>query len=962
MRQFWKKGLSAFIAMAVILTTCVYAAGFSVPEDAEGSVYETAARMLLSLGIMQPAEDGAFAGDIPVSRAEFAQIVVRLMGLSTITHDKSGKSVEVIDDRWEGSGITSAVMIQQAQFRDVPLDHWAYDFIEVVARMSFMSGDPDGNFMPDERIMYQDALVVLLKVMGYGPFAEYGGGYPQGYLSLAAKNGIRVSTSPTAAITKGQLANVIYDCFDVDLQVQVGFGEEKSFEKRKDCTLLSEYLGIEQTRGIVTGTELSGLFAPGGKSKAGFVKIDNLDYQINDLDPEGLLGKRLTCYYREDEGIRTLAYFECAAQDNAEWSFQAGDLIKVENSQMTFDAEAHEKKMSFSPDIPVIFNEVYLDVARNVTFETYRDFAGSFRFLDQDGDGKTDVIFVKSYRTYLVRNVDTSGMRVYVQDVTKAGSVQVETGDDGRQSYLPLELEDSNLICQIYKDGKEATIANITPNAVLSVAASENTVSDVVQRIYISAKTVKGKLNLLREETATVGETAYPVLPNLSAAFRVGMTGTFYLDVFGNLAGFSESEQDYDYAYLTNVSLEGALSKTLYLRMFTKRREKVESFTISDKIPVISGESEVTAKSDGSVEYSSKSTRPEELLTLLSKADDTAHTVTAKRQLVAYKADEENEITALCLARVYRDWDISNAHVIPQSHPVGILSTVTNADGTDGPGVSKARTTSRTQFPQFVPSGNAIFFDLQDQSSVNWGIKTRDMLKDRVEYERVSAYNLGAANVAGIVLLEPPDDFIIGSSGGELPNTTRYDQLHPMVISELGVGLNETGDEVYRIKGFKNGSEQNYTLEVSRGGEKGKSMRVGDVWMMEANNEGVVTNAEQLLSSQQDWQNAASYRKVAPNAANADECDTALGRIREVGENSLLIAVESNNHPWYTNHKLWTARINQWGDGATKVTEYDVKNKTVTQKLASDITTDDLVFTYCTYNVMHAIMLIRNYE
>ena len=72
---------------------------------------------------------------------------------------------------------------------------------------------------------------------------------------------------PTAAITRGQLANLVYDALQADMNVQVGFGGDRIYRREKGHTMLTEYQKLRRAYGTVSGTLYTGLAAPGEKGR-----------------------------------------------------------------------------------------------------------------------------------------------------------------------------------------------------------------------------------------------------------------------------------------------------------------------------------------------------------------------------------------------------------------------------------------------------------------------------------------------------------------------------------------------------------------------------------------------------------------------------------------------------------------------------------------------------------------------
>ena len=84
--------------------------------------------------------DGTFGGDRSITRAEFAAMLVRLMGASG------------------GS----------ASFPDVDSGHWACGSIATAASQGWLEGYPDGTFRPDQPITRAEAITVINRILNRG--------------------------------------------------------------------------------------------------------------------------------------------------------------------------------------------------------------------------------------------------------------------------------------------------------------------------------------------------------------------------------------------------------------------------------------------------------------------------------------------------------------------------------------------------------------------------------------------------------------------------------------------------------------------------------------------------------------------------------------------------------------------------------------------------------------------------
>jgi uncharacterized membrane protein len=162
------------LAMLFVLAAPVFAS--STPTDVIGTDYESAVGKLASLGIVQGltntqgVEDGNFAPEREITRAEFAKIAAYLVGL--------GEAAEA------ASGMT--------KFSDVPASHWASGYINLAVNEGLVKGYPDGTFKPSANVTNAEVLTVLVRALGLGPVVEQPskGTWPSNYIAQASQSRI----------------------------------------------------------------------------------------------------------------------------------------------------------------------------------------------------------------------------------------------------------------------------------------------------------------------------------------------------------------------------------------------------------------------------------------------------------------------------------------------------------------------------------------------------------------------------------------------------------------------------------------------------------------------------------------------------------------------------------------------------------------------------------------------------
>lgn len=129
--------------------------------------YAEAVYLLSELGIVVGDGAGNFNPDNTISRAETAVILCRLMG---------------VEDE--------AKAMQVAIFDDVAATHWAAGYVAKAVELGIIRGYGNGHFGPTDPVTYEQIVKMLVCAWGYEGEALAKGGWPKGYVAVAAEIGI----------------------------------------------------------------------------------------------------------------------------------------------------------------------------------------------------------------------------------------------------------------------------------------------------------------------------------------------------------------------------------------------------------------------------------------------------------------------------------------------------------------------------------------------------------------------------------------------------------------------------------------------------------------------------------------------------------------------------------------------------------------------------------------------------
>ncbi len=591
-----------------ILITILLIAFSAAPAVAQAAEnYGKYIDMVCSFGIMRGYEDGQFRPEGNLTRSEAVITVSSMVG--------------ILPDSTKNN------------FNDVPASHWAKAYIEAAAQAGIVSGVEEGVFSPDSKVTKYQAAVMLLNSMGYSIIAEKDSDGHKDYTSIIIARNLYdgVSGNANEPITRGAFARMICNALNEPLLGTEVSGIYPTYEANSERTLLSEYFDMNKIRGQITANDITGLTG-GSTVLNGYVKIENTIYNVGGTKIADHVGRIADVYYKESQdGELIIAYY--VLRDKESICVNAEDIVSyIGNVFSYYEARGdrkYPKNVNVLPVADVIFNGVYKVPQTN----DFMPESGNVELYDSDDDGIFDVVYIKSYTTYVVDAVDYDRLRI--KDVYNKTS---------------LILDDVKKL-NIYKNGIKIEFSEINIDDVLLIAADKviydgtyplvDTASQVLEILVCDEKT-EGTLNGLNSENVFINNDAYTVSKGYEYAvskgqasnLMVGQTAVFLLDAFGEIAGILN---DYAlipggmYGYLVEIkSFEQTNgNETLLLKMFdfrlkdTKLMYSAENITIDGKRYKTVAEQLAALK----VQYSGDST------------------VDFASRLVIYKTDENGNIS-----------------------------------------------------------------------------------------------------------------------------------------------------------------------------------------------------------------------------------------------------------------------------------------------------------------------------
>lgn len=581
----FKKALSVVLAFIIAIGITAPASAYQISDDVAGTQYAEAATVLGALGIMI-GDEGGFRPNDTVTRAEFAKIAVYALGLKDVAESSKGVS----------------------KFPDVGIDHWANGYINVATAQKIVIGHDTGLFKPEDVISYQEAITILIRVLGYEPQALAKGSYPTGYLVTASDIGLtrKANAESGKGASRGITAQLTYNALTINLMEQVGYGDGAKYEV-VDKTLLKDKLEITKDEGIVKGNSVTRLENTSALKK-GEVQIGDKTFYAGTSKADQMLGQYVTYYVKtEENGDETVILAMADKNKNKFVTINASDLaeeITTESTSIFYypDEDSDKEELILDEKVNVIYNDKAGDLKNPVT--------GTITLLETTRDDKFDTVFINEYVNYVVDSTSTASKKIYDKNGLTALDLNTDTNKN-----LVVVIED--------KDGNAVKFEDIKEWDVLSVYKNTNYVKAVVSKDSVTGMITEKSA---ADEIVVIGGKEYEIAENLDFAdFTLKLEGTFYLDATGKIAAYNaQSRLSTNYAYLINAGISDGLEQEFQIKLFTANGQ-VKTYVAADKIKI------------GSTQMSSHEAALEAL-----KADGAV-----KKQMITFETNSEGKITAI---------------------------------------------------------------------------------------------------------------------------------------------------------------------------------------------------------------------------------------------------------------------------------------------------------------------------
>lgn len=847
-----KKVIALVAVFAMLVSSVAFAQTFT-DVDANHD-YSEAIEMLSKLDILTGDDqdgDGKmdFRPEDTITRAEVAVIISRIQGMITVGQ-------------------------RDTEFVDVPSSHWASGYVAQAAGQGIVNGYGDGNFGPEDPVLYEQAVKMLVETLGYAPFVADNGGYPNGHLTAASRYGILegVNGGATGAeATRGMVAQLVYNAIDTPIMDRWTYGADAEYviyNGKGDydyMTLLTRDLGVKKFSGILVANEVTDIYGTDDvvidteeKAQASFIIDVNEDYEnyeIEDItgvaykdahaDGEegtvllgedsamGLIGKHVNVFVQETDRHNEFQVISIAATNrNKTAEFTLDQYEELDGDKVYYRKNATDRNataLKLDSEVAVIYNGIaYAFTNIDEVFGGEGDdeadalvvpetkYSGKVTFIDNNSTNGYDVVVVEVASTAVVDVVDTKGNVDFKEDVKTS---------QGDKIQLTFDEEDTETIINLTKDGAPVEYTELTEWDVLSVlyngskeyyevkVVAGGKVEGTIQQASASSTSATGSKYRINGTWYDVAANAYK-----AGSIAIGVGGAFYVDDYGKIVAYdksgSTSVASDNYAFV--IAAEDVLDKwdnmTVEVIILNKKGELIEA-ALAEKVKI-----ENSASVSG---------RSNDLYTISELDADEIEDLAAelKGQLITYDDNTAGEIDEIVFAQT-RDKD---------------EFSLSNAFGTLAYDETKAKlgkyelTDDTVVFFVNASTGTVSGSGAQVSGAISkTSSKVAGVAALATQNYTVAVYD-AEDKVPGAVV-------ILNSVGGVSPAS------NVAVINEVGTAYVD-GEDVVSVSFYQNGELKNATTSPElKNDEDIADANQGDIWKFALSADGsVITYAEEYF-------------------------------------------------------------------------------------------------------------------
>lgn len=455
---------------------------------------------------------------------------------------------------------------EESPFSDITRLNNDYEYVYAANLYGLIKGYPGAELKPEEFVDSVYAQVVLVRLLGYEVTAEYNGGYPTGYLSLATELRVAKNAAKSGTLLLQDIYQMLCNTLDAKIYKQTEYGDDNKYEQGD--TYAAEILEIYSVNGTMEQNTVTSIYRPLNKSDAKNIVVGDTTLRCRTDKYNEFLGVDVKAWYKDTGSCDEVVYIEKRNSGKSDIvKVSGGDITKVDGNSVKYEDEnekTHSVKISSTPNI--IYNGVFYSGYGDL--ETLMKEADEVVFVSSDDN--YEVVKINKYAHGLVNGIDKDTDTIFIRD---GSQFQADFDDCFGGIYAA--------------DGTKMQIDDLKNDFVISMLISKNEKGVKYTAVYVSQDVVTAKLDVIEnDDTYVFGGRKLKRADNFTDTLDIGSSYVVYIGLGDKIVYAERSLQDsYKFGILVKAYCDQKIGTEAEMKIFTQNGT-FEVLPVSDKIEI----------------------------------------------------------------------------------------------------------------------------------------------------------------------------------------------------------------------------------------------------------------------------------------------------------------------------------------------------------------------------------------
>ena len=367
----------------------------------------------------------------------------------------------------------TAISSKTALYADITPQDPDYKAFAILCEAGVLEANPNKEFKPNQKVTLDWACRMCCTVLNFG----FSDGKQLNYLQTARRVGLLSGVEGSSSLRRKDVAMLLYNMLDADYAELIGV-EDTILKYDIGRYILERTRNIYKAEGIVSANQNYNIYSNEKLASQDTVIIGGREYGFGDGRAAGYVGLMCTYFYKEDDGVRTIAAI--APHYDAEYirlNSAHTDIGAITENSVAYYEDNDKELLKLSDKVIVMYNG-RVGEGKIESMVGSGTFTGELLLIDNNSDRKYDVLYIEQPKTIVYKGLG--------KNVVYNGFVKNAQGGPEELTFDDLDN------VKIYSTGGAIDWSDLELGDVVDVYASKNTTGEKLFRMYAYKNTAEG--------------------------------------------------------------------------------------------------------------------------------------------------------------------------------------------------------------------------------------------------------------------------------------------------------------------------------------------------------------------------------------------------------------------------------------------------------------------------------------